>query len=441
MKNPLSLLAPNPTPFGDVIIGDEVKPNSDPGKLLLERSDLYNMADMVRKLEGVSLAAGDAGVASLIKSLKAFTALVKRRQVSKKLPDSGADWIYATEKMIGWLEAGMPTESPTTSFKVLNKLNGWSVFGRGNSKLPYLAFSTLPGVTCPGAGECLTAAGSKPSATRRLNGGWCYSFKAWRYPGAFYRQLGNTLLMRFERGRDYIARCFDLWAESEARIKGGETVRLYVDGDIDSVETLRFWMNNCMRHPHVRAYGYSKSWHIFLQYGKSGYKWPSNYVLNLSAGSKFFAMPALREAMLKLPITREDFGVVNIEKKGGGRIKQNTIVLDPDSSTGVFAAIRRLEKRVQATTDAVEKTKLQIILGEWHDTANRLVKGEKILSVPDEFWSRNPDYTAAVSSVADKVYGKGNYFVCPGKCGNCLGNGKHACGEIRLNVPVVIGIH
>ncbi len=33
---------------------------------------------------------------------------------------------------------------------------------KGNSKLPFAAFSTLPGITCPGAGECLE---------------WCYSFK------------------------------------------------------------------------------------------------------------------------------------------------------------------------------------------------------------------------------------------------------------------------
>jgi len=438
MKNLNSLIAPNPSPFGDVILGDEIKPN---GKTtLLERTDLYEMADFVRNIEGMSLAAADDSVKGLITAFKNFIATVGRRRVEKN-QTNGEGWIYTAQKMIDWLEAGMPTDSPTTSFKVLNKLNGWSVFGRGNSKLPYLAFSTLPGVTCPGAGECLTAPGNKPSTTRRMNGGWCYSFKAWRYPAAFFRQLGNTLLLRSPKGRDYIARCFASWAESDARIKGGETVRLYVDGDIDSLETLRFWMDNCIRHPHVRAYGYSKSWHIFLQYQKLGYQWPTNYVLNLSAGSKFFAMPALREAMLKLPITREDFGVVNIEKKGKAKLKQNVITLDPASSTGVFGAIRRLEKRVTATVDPTEKTELASILADWNETAQRLVNGEKIVSVPDEFWSRNPDYTAAVSKSADKLYGKGNYFVCPGKCGNCLGNGKHACGEIRLKVPVVIGIH
>ena len=56
----------------------------------------------------------------------------------------------------------------------------FSVFTVGNMKLPFLNFSTLPAVTCSGAGSCLN---------------WCYSFKAWRYPSAFFRQCQNTLLM------------------------------------------------------------------------------------------------------------------------------------------------------------------------------------------------------------------------------------------------------
>ena len=42
----------------------------------------------------------------------------------------------------------------------------WPIFKHdGNGKLPFYCFSSLPGVTCPGAGSCLD---------------WCYSFKAWR---------------------------------------------------------------------------------------------------------------------------------------------------------------------------------------------------------------------------------------------------------------------
>ena len=55
----------------------------------------------------------------------------------------------------------------------------YSIFVKGNQKLPFWAFSDLPAITCPGAGECLK---------------WCYSFKAWRYPAAYFRQLQKKIM-------------------------------------------------------------------------------------------------------------------------------------------------------------------------------------------------------------------------------------------------------
>ena len=70
----------------------------------------------------------------------------------------------------------------------------FSIFANGgNSKLPFVSFSTIPGATCPGAGDCLNV---------------CYSFKAWRYPAAFFRQLQNFYLMNSKKGRDIIAKEF-----------------------------------------------------------------------------------------------------------------------------------------------------------------------------------------------------------------------------------------
>ena len=60
----------------------------------------------------------------------------------------------------------------------------YTIFAAGNSKLPFQSFSTLPAVTCAGAGACLD---------------FCYSFRAWRYPAAFARQVQNALLMRFNQ--------------------------------------------------------------------------------------------------------------------------------------------------------------------------------------------------------------------------------------------------
>ena len=71
---------------------------------------------------------------------------------------------YFMLKFVNWLKYG--GKLPHT------------VFTTGNVKLPFLSFSTLPGVTCPGASSCLD---------------YCYSFKAWRQPAAFFRQVQNTL--------------------------------------------------------------------------------------------------------------------------------------------------------------------------------------------------------------------------------------------------------
>lgn len=131
---------------------------------------------------------------------------------------------------------------------------------KGNSKLPFATFSTLPGVTCPGAGECLD---------------WCYSYKAWRFPGAFTRQCQNTWIVR--KRPDLIVQAFNA-------LRDGVTLRLYVDGDFDSPQTFRMWMRLLASRPAISAYGYSKSLDIISE-NKNFV--PSNYTLNLSSGSRF----------------------------------------------------------------------------------------------------------------------------------------------------------
>ena len=163
----------------------------------------------------------------------------------------------------------------------------FAIFGAGNKKLPWRTFSTLPGIDCPGAGAC-----------RR----WCYSFKAWRYPAAFLRQLQCSLLMRSETGRILIARDW-------MKIKPG-VVRLYVDGDFANTDTLRWWMEQCRRRPDLAVYGYSKSWECFLELdAEPGFVWPRNYKVNLSGGSRyvgtdvetrFAALPCVRGAFIAL---------------------------------------------------------------------------------------------------------------------------------------------
>ena len=163
------------------------------------------------------------------------------------------------------------------------------VFKRGgNRKLPFFAWSTLPIVTCPGAGDCVD---------------WCYSLKAWRYPVAFLRQAANTLRLRFAK-RSII--------EAAKNLPESTTVRLYVDGDFDSEGTALFWANIMGQRPDIAFYGYSKSLHILAAVG---HRFPANYALNLSSGSMFARESAEYRAVSAMPFTRGEFLAIPIAGK------------------------------------------------------------------------------------------------------------------------------
>ena len=228
----------------------------------------------------------------------------------------------------------------------------FSIFVEGNKKLPFFAFSALPDYTCPGAGACLK---------------YCYSFKAWRGSAAFFRQVQNTLLLKSAAGRDHIAKAW-------RALPYGVPVRLYVDGDIDSSETLTFWIGLCGARPDLGAYGYSKSWEIFLAFDATGVEWPSNYFVNLSSGSRYGVRA--KERMAALPISRGEFVTLPTAHKA------------PD---------RRLDRAAWAV------------------------------------------YVKSIKATA-RAYGYARSFVCPGKCGDCLPQGEHACGSNKFKgIPIVIG--
>jgi hypothetical protein len=170
----------------------------------------------------------------------------------------------------------------------------YKIFTKGNSKLPFYSFSTLPEFTCPGAGECLK---------------WCYSFTGWRHPEAFCRQLQNTMLLKWNKRA--IAAEFN-------RLPGG-TLRLYVDGDIDSMQTLAFWFRLLGTRLDIQAYGYSKSWEIFAEWNRQGLPWPSNYMLNVSSGSKYG--DELKDEVVGLPITRGEFVAVDAGRQPKGFVR------------------------------------------------------------------------------------------------------------------------
>lgn len=169
----------------------------------------------------------------------------------------------------------------------------FSIFAAGgNSKLPFVSFSTLPGVTCPGAGECIN---------------YCYSYRAWRYPAAFARMAQNAWLMRFNTAA--IAAAF---TQIAAARPDGFDFRLYVDGDFASGADVAFWMHQLTITPIARAYGYSKSFAALLGFNVIG-SWPENYQLNISGGHN--ASPAMVSYVKALPITRGEFIAVSIGRK------------------------------------------------------------------------------------------------------------------------------
>jgi hypothetical protein len=152
----------------------------------------------------------------------------------------------------------------------------------GNGKLPFVSFSTLPVLTCHGYGEC---------------GRWCYSFRSWRYPAAFCRQLQNTILLKHDP---------DLVRVAWLALPEGVTVRLYVDGDFGTAADVELWMDLLHARPDLRAYGYSKSWELLWGWHVAhGGDWPANYVLNLSSGGRPQSVTA--EQMRSLPVVRGEF--------------------------------------------------------------------------------------------------------------------------------------
>lgn len=169
----------------------------------------------------------------------------------------------------------------------------FSVFAEGNSKLPFYAFSTLPGVTCPGAGECIA---------------FCYSYRAWRYPSAFFLQCQNAYLMRFNRKA-----IFDTLFNIALQNPKGFDFRLYVDGDFSSQSDVAFWMSALNALPQVKAYGYSKSFALLLDFVNNGGVVPDNYRLNISSGHN--ASVDVVNAIRKHSFVRGDFVAVSIGRK------------------------------------------------------------------------------------------------------------------------------
>ena len=104
-------------------------------------------------------------------------------------------WQYYASKLLNYIDSDFSGKPPFTIYIL-----------KGNKKLPFAAFSSLALADCPGKGDCAK---------------FCYSLTAWRYPAAFFRQLQNSLLMRFNPEKIKVSVVRDYNKAFEIFLKGG----------------------------------------------------------------------------------------------------------------------------------------------------------------------------------------------------------------------------
>lgn len=353
--------------------------------------------------------------------------IVPKEQV-KNLHLTSAYW-KPVNQMIDWLKDPVNKQPPFT------------IFTEGSIKLPFFQWSTVPGLTCPGAGKCWD---KRPEAIKIDKDGnpyrnvsstphkaYCYSLSGWRQVYPYLRQLQNTILTRIT-DKSHIER--DLMRVQKKNPKA--VVRLFVDGDFDSLETLEFWMHTCRRFPAMKFYGYSKSWHLFVEYDKKhGGNWPENYVLNLSNGTMWETLGG------------------DIYRKMADRMMELKCV------RGRFIALKDVYRRDANGNVMMKKDKkgqMVPIISVMPKLSEKFAKDEADpRSHPSvaEAWRQ---HMADVKAKA-REEGLGNVFPCPGKCYACLGAkvgseswtttvqsggyGKHACGEAGRRENIVIAVH
>lgn len=332
---------------------------------------------------------------------------------------TGSPYWADVGKLVAWLDSPTTQEPPFT------------VFTEGSSKLPFFQWSTVPGATCPGAGRCWTKdpefnSRGKPVVSKTGPRGYCYSLSGWRNVVPYLRQVQNTILLRLEGKSGIIDRALRK-IESE---KPGSVVRLYVDGDFDSIETLDFWMHVCDRFPNLRFYGYSKSWDIMLEWDRrNNGRWPANYRLNLSNGSFYERFDTadnpdnpyqrIMARMMALACVRGRFVAVRMPK--GPDSEMPKLAKDDVVQDGVKIEDPRNNP---ATREALERHRNAV---EEEAVKQGVHPG---LKRDGSLWSRP--------------------FVCPGLCGFCLGtydgpdtpNGTHACAFDKFKGrTIVIAVH
>lgn len=139
-------------------------------------------------------------------------------------------------------------------------------------------------------------------------------------------------------------------------------------------------------------------------------RWPSNYQLNLSSGTKL-------EAVLSPEKFKAYVGSM----------------LDLKHPTTGKYLVRGTFRALEVASDPPKMSETEQERGKFLSVR----KASAWKSHRQEVLAK----AAELGITGDTTSGRG-VFVCPGYCGNCLPGGRHACGDRQFKgIAIVIGIH
>lgn len=382
---------------------------------------------------------------------------------------------------------------------------GKALDSKGNKKLPFAAYSEFPVVTCPGAGAVSNMFGdtdklgaavvTKRSPEDTVSGcaAWCYSFQALRYANVFHRWALLTLSSTV----DPYGHAMMVMEQMLKLYKGRNKIRimrLFVDGDFASTTHVHAWMEAIKwaykeSDGRIIVYGYSKSWKEILDLARRRYKFPSNYVLNLSSGS--LHNDRTLASMKRLKISRGRFVAVALLERLlvrslGAKKGKATFDAFQDRTKHMDKKTKKYQQEFTALLEVVRKKRPDFYQA-WLDFERRAAALKSSAAVRKKlkqltgyaFGSGDAKQEAEAILLRALDAGKPGNFACPIECGSCpwgrlsnrqdeivehalgatelspkaakalrwranekqRGRVMHACGNIRTKQDINIGIH
>lgn len=267
-------------------------------------------------MEHLTTLGGYLAVGEWAACVRGFTIALRHLQHYGDTPEKRGSWAEFFAQFLEITQRLLKKEQPgyhvKGAFISLEQATRRSCLAQsGNVKLPFVAYSELPVVTCPGAGGVFLRTKAQhvgfavPTEKNREGcASFCYSFSAMRNPTAWRRWALNTLHYTVAPERHVEMVCNEV-VKSKQKI-----FRLFVDGDFRHVQAIKHWMDAIRKIllPHdIYVYGYTKSFPEFLKadelYNQNNDFWPKNYVVNLSSGNRH-KPEVMQEMRERLSVTK-----------------------------------------------------------------------------------------------------------------------------------------